>query len=120
MPRKANHPGRPRGTRRYERQVSVFLSRDLLDLVEERRAHDKTTFSEAVRRCLQDHSASIHLEDDDRILVAISKQDREDLRRLVQNGLVTTEAHAATQAIHDYIVHVIAERKEREKLLGAA
>ncbi len=118
MARKVSQPGRPRGTRRFERQVSVFLSRETLDLVEERKAREKTTFSEALRRCLVDYLASIRPAEGDRILVAISRQDKEDLRRLVLNGLVSSEDYAATAAVHNYISNVISERKERQKALG--
>jgi len=118
MAKKASKPGRPRGTRRFERQVSVFLTRDTLDLVEERKAREKTSFSEALRRCLEEHLASIRPTEGDRILVTISRQDKEDLRRLVLNGLVSSEDYAATAAIHAYISNVISERKERQKALG--
>ncbi len=118
MAKKASKPGRPRGTRRFERQVSVFLTRDTLDLVEERKAREKTSFSEALRRCLEEHLASIRPTEGDRILVTISRQDKEDLRRLVLNGLVSTEDYAATAAIHAYISNAISERKERQKALG--
>ena len=118
MAKKASRPGRPRGTRRFERQVSVFLTREMLDLVEEGKARDKTSFSEALRRCLEEQLAPIRPTDGDRILVTISRQDREDLRRLVLNGLVSTEDYAATAAIHDYISNAISERKERQKALG--
>ena len=118
MASKARQHGRPRGTRRFERQVSVFFTRETLDLVEERKAREKTTFSEALRRCLEDHSASIRPTEGDRILVAISRQDKEDLRRLVLNGLVSSEDYAATAAIHDYISNAISERQKRQKALG--
>ena len=125
MAKKASKPGRPRGTRRFERQVSVFLTRDTLDLVEERKAREKTSFSEALRRCLEEHLASIRPTEGDRILVSrldhdggVAPQDKEDLRRLVLNGLVSSEDYAATAAIHAYISNAISERKERQKALG--
>jgi hypothetical protein len=118
MAKKASHRGRPRGTRRFERQVTVFLTRETLDLVEERKTRETTTFSEALRRCLEDHLAAIRPMEGDRILVAISRQDKEDLRRLVVNGLVSSEDYAATAAIHKYISDAISERKERQKALG--
>src|SRR5437879_12175997 len=106
MASKARQHGRPRGTRRFERQVSVFLTRDTLDLVEERKAREKTSFSEALRRCLEEHLASIRPTEGDRILVAISRQDKEDLRRLVLNGLVSSKGYGATTAIRAYIRNV--------------
>jgi Arc/MetJ-type ribon-helix-helix transcriptional regulator len=109
--------GRPIGSR-FDKQVSVPLTRELVDLVDERRTRERTTFAEALRRCLQDYLKSIQPTADDQITVTVSRQDREDLRRLVQNGLVTSEAYAATTAIHEYIASVIAERKERHKVLG--
>jgi len=119
-PARRRKPGRPAGTRRYDRQVSVLLPRTLLDLIEEKMGKEKITFSEALRRCLKEYHDSIHAIEGDRVVVAISSQDRDDIRRLVSNHIVPNEEFALTDAIHSYTPRVLKDREERRKELGTA
>src|SRR3989442_6798160 len=87
-PKNQRKPGRPAGSSKYDRQISVLLPRTLLDVIEERMAKQKITFSEALRRCLTEYHDSTHATEQDRVVVAISAQDRDDIRRLVSNHIV--------------------------------
>ncbi|HYM40986.1 MAG TPA: ribbon-helix-helix protein, CopG family [Thermoplasmata archaeon] len=107
--------GRPRGTKHFERQVSVSLPLDSLDMIEERQAREKTTFSEAMRRCLLEYRETKTQLESGAILVVLSRRDREELRGLVENGFVTSETYAGVEAIRRYFEWIRKEREERQK-----
>src|SRR5690242_2518712 len=116
-PKRQRTPARPTVSNKYDRPALRLLPKTLLHAPDERMATERITRSEAVRRCLKEYYDSIHANEGDRVVVAISAQDRDDIRRLVSNKIVPNEEFALTDAIHSYVPRVLKEREDRRKAL---
>ncbi len=111
--------GRPLGSKKFDRQISVKLPRNLLDLIEERAARENTRKSETVRRCLGEYQELKVALLSKKILVEISGEDRAAITRLVSLEIVPSFEYATSEALRRYPKLVLSEREERKKAIGS-